>query len=165
MLNHRRYAKPNHEIPRSYSSLSLGNAASLKTLFDALGNACRNSSLELRNVSPFDSLSESGRHDIRAHGEQLIRYLARAKVLIVERSHECSRRAVGVELSVHRALVEGSHLESVDGVSDNPSSICGQVAVKDTVFWEHLCDQAAGSDDLELGSAGVNMRCIEATRA
>ncbi len=146
-------------------SLSLGNAASLEALLDTLGNARRDSSLELINLSAIDSLSESGRQHIRAHGEKLIWDLTRSKVLIVERSHEGSRRAVGVELSVHRALVEGSHLESVDCVGDNSSSIGGQVVVEDTVLWEHLSDQAAGGDDLELSPAGVNVRCVEATRA
>lgn len=140
------------------------NAASLEALLNSKGDRSRNSALELRDLGAVDRLAEGGLHHIRAHGEQLVGDLPGAKVLAVERSDERGGRAVGVELRVDGALVEGGHLELRHGVGDDAAARGGADfgVVEDAVLGEHLNDQAARGDDLQLGGARVHVRSVEA---
>ena len=60
---------------------------------------------------------------------------------------------------MHTALVERSHLELVDFVANGAALAVGV----DAVLGEHLDDDFAVDDDLELGGARVNVRSVEAT--
>lgn len=152
-----RTSKPRHLVAQL-------NAASLEALLHAQRNGSWDRALELRNLGAVNRLAESSLHHIGAHGEQLVSDLAGAKVLAVKRRHEGSWCAVGVELRVDGALVEGRHLELRDGVGDDATAGRGAHlgVVEHAVLGEHLDDQAAGGDDLQLGGARVHVWGVEA---
>lgn len=66
---------------------------------------------------------------------------------------------------MNRALIERCHLICGHCVGDDSSAIRGSVVIEDPVLGEHLSDQAARGDDLELSAARMNVRCVEAARA
>lgn len=66
-------------------------------------------------------------------------------------------------MGVDRALIERSHLELVDCVRDNATARLGiGWVVEDAVLGEHLGDECALGDDLQLSGSQVDVRSVEA---
>lgn len=136
---------------------TLGNAALLEALVDAQGNALGDGLANEVNVRTGDALTKGGGNNIVGKSESLILNLTSAEVLSGEGSNKGSRVAVRVELGVDGALVEGSHHVGAKLGADNAA---GAILVVDTVLRNHLGNETAGGDDLELGRAGMDVEGV-----
>lgn len=124
---------------RGQLKAALLDVALLETLLDTVCDRRRDRSLEIINISTVDCLSEGSCDHVRAELERLVEDLSGTEILGVEGSDEDSVLAVRVELRVDGALVEGGHLEGVDGVLDDTAAALSVArCVEDAVLGHHL---------------------------
>jgi hypothetical protein len=93
-------------LDRSLGDLALGEA-----LVDALGDASRDGSTDLVNITALEDLAESSINDVVAESKGLIGDLAGAKILRRERRDEGSVGAVRVVLTGFLISLSSSMLE------------------------------------------------------
>lgn len=110
-----------------------GNATGLQALLNTVGNAGRDSSPDTIDISTINALTKGSAHDVIAESKGLVGDLARAEVLAVEGSNEHGVGAIGIELGVDAALVEGGHLIGIERVENNPAL----AVFEDAVLWCH----------------------------
>lgn len=147
------------QVQSPSTPLFLLNSTPRQALLDALRYTYRDRRAEGVNIGAIHHLAKRRLDDIRAEANQLIEDLAGAEILVVEGGHEGRGRAVGVELRVHAALVEGRHLVGLDLVGDDPALAGG--GVEHAVLGQHLGHEAALGDDLELDGARVHVGRVE----
>ena len=143
------------------SNLPLLNSAPHQALVDAKGDAPGDCSANGIDILAANLAAEHGGNEIAVVGEELVGDLAGAKVLIGERSDEDGVLALGVELGVDAALVEGGHVPGAEVCADDAPTPLG---VEHAVLGRHLGDEAAADDNLQLGAAGVHVERVDAAR-
>lgn len=126
---------------------SLFNTTSLQTGLNAKSNAGRDYVTNSINVLPRYGLPERGSNNIICESESLVKDLSSTKVLTSKRSNKSNITTVGVELCMNRTLIERGHLVRPDFILNDSTP---SVGVQDPILWNHLGDEAAVDDELQL---------------
>ena len=133
--------------------LFLTNVALLQALLDPFGDIGRDEAPDFIHVlSGKGILSKRRLHDIVVEPEERLRGLLHAGILTREPSDEERVVAARVEFGVDGALREDGHLVRVELVGDAVG----------TVLEREFGYEAAFDDDVDLGTARVGVRGVEA---